>query len=163
MPGWSAPARGGLSSDATLCQTWEARLDIWTYSAARVLEHPGLGWGLDASRLIGGPVSLHTHNAALQVWLELGAVGAALFALIWVVVFEAIGKAAPADRAGAAACAGAAGATCHRRASFGVWQEWWLALAAVTAAVCSALLQVRARERMTGAPAALRPGELAPL
>jgi O-antigen ligase len=147
-----------------LPRSWEARLDIWSYAATRVLQQPELGWGLDASRRIGAPVSLHTHNGALQIWLELGVVGAALFALVWTMVFEAVARTAPQDRVGAAVCAGAAGAYFTIGAlSFGVWQEWWLALAALTAGVCFALLQTRARERMAEPPRALRTGELTPL
>ncbi|WP_249118121.1 O-antigen ligase family protein, partial [Neoroseomonas alkaliterrae] len=90
------------------------RMLIWDFTAARIAERPVLGWGMEASRAIpggrGNPpaevldrmrvtdparrawfaephvqiLPLHPHNAALQVWLELGAVGAALAAaLAW--------------------------------------------------------------------------------
>ena len=54
------------------------RLYIWEFTSDKILEKPILGWGLDASRSIpgaglevlpSGPVlSLHPHNAALQLW-----------------------------------------------------------------------------------------------
>jgi O-antigen ligase len=58
--------------------SWDARLNIWTFAADHVQSHPFRGWGLDASRTFGPAIPLHTHNAQLQLWLELGAIGAAL-------------------------------------------------------------------------------------
>ena len=61
------------------------RLLIWSFTGDRIAERPLTGWGLDASRAIPGgrdPIRpgeawmpLHPHNAALQLWLELGAPG----------------------------------------------------------------------------------------
>jgi O-antigen ligase len=148
----------------SLPASWEARLVIWPWVAERVVQHPLFGWGLDASRTIGGPVPLHPHNAPLQIWLELGAVGAAVLALAWAWIFARIGEAARLDRAGAAACAGAAGAYFAVGAlSYGVWQEWWLALGALTAAACVVLLAARARALMAERPQLLQTDELTPL
>jgi O-antigen ligase len=58
--------------------SWDARLNIWTFAADHIQSHPFRGWGLDASRTFGPAIPLHTHNAQLQLWLELGAIGAAL-------------------------------------------------------------------------------------
>ena len=68
------------------------RLLIWDFAGKRIAERPLLGWGLDASRAIPGGkelirpdqkrLPLHPHDAALQVWLELGLPGAVLFALL---------------------------------------------------------------------------------
>ena len=68
------------------------RLLIWSFAGDRIAERPLIGWGLDASRAIPGgddPIRpgeswmpLHPHNAALQLWLELGVPGAVLFALL---------------------------------------------------------------------------------
>jgi len=69
----------------------EVRQQIWRFSAERALEHPIFGWGLEASRAIpnygeetllskgGAIISNHTHNIPLQLWLELGIPGLALF------------------------------------------------------------------------------------
>lgn len=143
-----------------------ARLDYWTFTAERIAEQPLRGWGLDASRTFPADFSLHPHNAALQLWLELGAHGAILAALIWLWLFELVVRAARSDRLGAGAVAGAAVAwftVAHL--SFGVWQEWWLACGALTAAVCAALLRMRRWERLALKPQAarLRAGELQPL
>jgi O-antigen ligase len=162
----SAAAEGGALDQlrAALPASWAARFDIWSYAAARVAQQPWLGWGLDASRHFGLAVPLHPHNAAMQVWLELGAVGAALFATVWAALFAAVARIAGADRSGAAACAGAAGAYFTIGAlSFGVWQEWWLALAALAAAACAVMLCARARGRMAEPPERLQADGLAPL
>jgi exopolysaccharide production protein ExoQ len=68
------------------------RLLIWSFVGNRIAEHPIVGWGFDSSRAIpGGDVAirsgetwlpLHPHDAALQVWLELGIPGVALFAML---------------------------------------------------------------------------------
>src|SRR6185436_143672 len=68
------------------------RLCIWQFVGARIAEKPLLGWGLDSSRSIPGgevecvdegpSISLHPHDAALQVWLELGIVGAFALAAV---------------------------------------------------------------------------------
>jgi O-antigen ligase len=114
--------------------SWDARLDIWSFVSALVAEHPLRGWGLDASRAFGSAIPLHPHNGAIQVWLELGAVGAALAgALIgWIGSFLA----AQARVNPALAAAGAGSLTAYLvigSLSFGVWQEWWLALGGLAA------------------------------
>ena len=119
--------------------SWSQRLDIWSFSAARVGEHPLVGWGLDASRTFGSAILLHTHNAALQVWLELGLVGALLMAGLWLGLWRAVEDYARRDRTLAAAAAATATAYLTIGGlSFGVWQEWWLALGvlAIVAVVC---------------------------
>src|SRR5262249_1513342 len=61
------------------------RRAIWAFAAARIAERPWLGWGLDSSRDIPGGhaayspgtemLPLHPHDAAIQLWLELGVPG----------------------------------------------------------------------------------------
>ena len=149
-----AAVEGGLFAALAraLPESWRQRLDIWSFVSERILERPLLGWGLEASRTFA-PVPLHPHNAGLQVWLELGVVGAVLFALIWGRAFESVARVAARDRAAAAACAGAAGAYFTIGAlSYGVWQEWWLATAAMVVAVCTALVVWRDHERLAWPP-----------
>ena len=134
-------------------QSWAIRLDIWRFAVARILEHPFFGWGLDASRMFSPNIPLHTHDAAIQIWLELGAVGAVLACLFWAWVVVQIDKLEARDRPAAAAAAAAVAAYLTIGAlSFGVWQEWWLALGALTAAVCMALAKGRASEAAVSAP-----------
>lgn len=127
------------------------RVLIWDFSLDRIAERPWLGWGMESARAIPGGrdlipaealtrfhldgqrewfevvraqrLPLHTHNAALQIWLELGAVGAALAAaLVLVLGWRATSPAA----AGTFLAAIAIGSL-----SYGVWQGWWVCLLAI--------------------------------
>jgi O-antigen ligase len=124
--------------------SWDARLDIWTFATDRIIEHPLRGLGLDASRVFPEAIPLHTHNAALQVWLELGAVGAVLMCLGWVAIFNLINHLIQRDRnLGAVAAATAVTYLTIGAVSFGVWQEWWLALGALAFATIATLDRAR--------------------
>lgn len=125
------------------------RVLIWDFAVGRIAERPLFGWGGEAARTIPGGrdtfapavldrfgltspqargwfgrpdaqrLPLHAHNMALQLWLELGVVGAVLAAwLVWV-LGAAAARHGPAG-AGAYAAIATVGAL-----SFGVWQEWW--------------------------------------
>ena len=115
--------------------SWDARLDIWAFTSSLVAEHPLRGWGLDASRAFGAAIPLHPHNAAIQIWLELGALGAALAGALvgWIgSILTAASRVNPS-----LAAAGAGSLTAYLvigALSFGVWQEWWLALGGLAAA-----------------------------
>jgi O-antigen ligase len=124
--------------------SWGERLDIWSFATAKIVERPWQGWGLDASRTFGSAISLHTHDAAIQVWLELGAVGAVLAALFWIGIWSLIEGLARRDRTAAAAAAATAVAYLTIGGlSFGVWQEWWLGLGAMAAVACICLARSR--------------------
>jgi exopolysaccharide production protein ExoQ len=137
------------------------RLLIWRFAADRIAERPILGWGMDASRELPGghtdlsetlpglgfpyhieAMSLHPHDAALQLLLELGLPGIALgMAVIgwglWRVGYRA--RLSPERRAGALAWA-AAGLVVGLL-SFGIWQSWWLSTLWLTAALYAATAQ----------------------
>lgn len=73
----------------------------------------------------------HPHNAFLQVVVELGAVGAVLFAALLVCILAAITRLQPHVRVVATGLAGsvlAIGAVSH-----GAWQAWWLTTVGVFA------------------------------
>lgn len=114
--------------------SWEQRVGYWSYAMARIAEHPWRGWGLDASRAFSPHIQLHPHNGALQIWLELGAVGAVLAALAWAFVFRRLAR-DERSRLSAAAAGTASVYLLFGLVSFGVWQEWWLALAALAAVI----------------------------
>jgi len=125
---WAVLAAGGLLEWAGphMGASWAARLDLWAFAAEQTLQHPIFGWGLDASRAFQ-PFMLHPHSAPLQVWLELGLVGAVLLAVVWFLVSQR------AMRLGPQALAAAVSYFVIGALSFGMWQEWWLGLAAMTA------------------------------
>jgi O-antigen ligase len=125
------------------------RLAIWRFSAERVLEKPLLGWGMDAARAIPGgkgavygkaeAMPLHPHNVALQTWLELGAVGAALLALLLAHIGQAIARMKTSPLVQGAAAANFVSALVVLSLSWGIWQKWWLALLGIVAALTVAV------------------------
>jgi O-antigen ligase len=130
------------------------RLLIWSFTGDRIAERPVLGWGLDSSRAIpGGKVEirpgqdwlpLHPHDAALQLWLELGAPGAALFALLIGLLWLRLGK-APWPRLYAAASGGSfAAALAVAFSAWGIWQEWWLGTLALALSMTLVMARVAA-------------------
>jgi exopolysaccharide production protein ExoQ len=123
------------TSEGVKFSAWH-RVMIWSFAGDRIAERPLSGWGLDASRAIPGadePVyegrvwlPLHPHNAAIQLWLELGVPGAALFALV--VAWLWLSLAASSWPRLFAASAGASLVTAFVAAigAYGIWQEWWI-------------------------------------
>jgi O-antigen ligase len=117
----------------------EARVAIWRSFEVVVRERPLLGWGFGISPVIADDPRLrqidpdtramlgvgHPHNAALQIWVELGAVGAALAFLVFAFLLRSIARL----DAGAAAprLALVAGAGMVALVGHGAWQGWWIA------------------------------------
>ena len=126
--------------------SWSMRLGYWRHAVDWIGDHPFRGWGLDASRMFGPGITLHPHNGALQVWLELGLIGAMAAAVFFAVVLARQARAAR-DPAAAAAVAAASAYLVMGAVSFGVWQEWWLAAGALAAAACLALQSPSVTER----------------
>lgn len=145
--------------------SWSHRIVIWRFAAQRIAERPVLGWGLDASRKIPGGretiawqmdpdprdpgdrmtvvqvMPLHPHSLALQVWLELGAVGAlALGTLAYLLVMRA-----GAGEAGAGAVALVYAGMAISNVSYGAWQTWWLATLMLVAAAAACLSTAKLR------------------
>lgn len=114
------------------------RLVIWRSFAAAVGMRPILGFGFDSSGTIGfGPLlelfpealrvgirDSHPHNMALQIWVELGVVGAALAALALARATLLTARHSPPARAAAAACIGSA--LLVAAVGYGAWQAWWI-------------------------------------
>ncbi|WP_458096196.1 O-antigen ligase family protein [Roseomonas sp. WA12] len=136
------------------------RMLIWDFALERAAERPLLGWGMEASRNLPGGrdkpsresmarlgvtpdgerawllapgverMSLHPHNGALQIWLELGWVGLGLAALAVLAMAWGTGPVVAGVIASAAVTF---------LASFGVWQGWWIATQALAAALAAGL------------------------
>lgn len=117
--------------------SWDHRLNIWAFAANQIVEHALRGWGIDASRTFGDAIPLHTHNAALQLWLELGALGAAMAAAFFAwILYRILGWTEIDRRDGAMATGSLVAYVVIGGLSFGVWQEWWLALGAIAVIAC---------------------------
>ena len=86
---------------------------IWNTTYKHIKDKPIFGHGLDSTRalyshedrifpkvimkatgeskkIIAEPIPLHPHNAILQVWLELGVVGAGLLAFLLVKILNLV-------------------------------------------------------------------------
>ncbi len=132
---------------ASLPFSWEHRLVTWSYVGEKIREHPIMGHGFDASRTFDGTfsargfdnlpvVSLHPHNAGLQIWLETGVIGAIFAATVLWTLGQAATRFAQGGRARAMVCAGLiTPIILIASVSYGVWQEWWWATLFISAGV----------------------------
>lgn len=118
--------------------SWSARMSYWSHTLDWILQHPLKGWGLDASRAMGPGITLHPHNSALQVWLELGFVGAVAAAAFWGLSLVRLSRDKPD-----LPMSGVAGSVVvfllFSWINYGLWQQWWLALGALVAVVAAML------------------------
>ena len=152
-----APVAGELTQGA-IPASWherlqgsnsQARVDIWRSFGAAVREQPWLGAGFSAGpafpqsagakRLDPAYATLlavgHPHNGALQLWTELGAVGAALALVVLGFTLRLV--AALPDDLFAPAFALLAAAVSVSLVGHGLWQGWW------AAAIGSAIVWLR--------------------
>jgi O-antigen ligase len=121
------------------------RVQIWNHVAELVEQKPLTGWGFDAARAFkkdrvaseGGDrqlLPLHPHSAPLQVWLELGAIGVAIGAVLLLLLIRRIEKLSNPERV----CSQALFVSTLAIActAYGLWQNQWLAM------MCAAALLV---------------------
>jgi len=131
------------------------RLLIWLFVAEHAWQNPILGWGVEASRVIPGGTAnftpdylktfglisreaqewfgsqstqrlpLHPHNGVLQIWLELGIIGVLIFIFflidLWLRVFRL-------RYISVSAVITLVAVFFFWNLSYGIWQEWWIAL-----------------------------------
>ena len=128
---WGVRATGHYGRyEEELQLSWATRMSYWSHTIDWIGQHPLRGWGLDASRAMGPGIQLHPHDGPLQLWLELGAGGAVAAAAVWGLSLLRLSR--PAPNLAMAGVAGSASAyLLFALINFGVWQEWWLALAAM--------------------------------
>ncbi|MEQ1490205.1 MAG: O-antigen ligase family protein [Terricaulis sp.] len=130
--------------------SWAHRIAIWRYTCARILEKPWFGHGIDSGRtttdmlevrgMVTRGIPVHPHSASLQVWHDLGLVGALLSAALLVYGGWRLSRAFANDRyAGAATAAVFAMFGLMANVGWSLWQEWWMATLLLTAALIGAL------------------------
>lgn len=132
------------------------RLEIWDFVSRHALEEsPLIGFGIDATRLIGhfdsqtlyhpDPYVLHPHNFAVQIWIEFGVIGVIAFCGVifagarWVV-------AQPAELR-SVYLAGFFSWLSVAATGYGIWQSWWIGTALmlwVMMGVCQRVFDIRA-------------------
>jgi len=143
-PHTEAQAYSGLSNSGV------HRLAIWRTVAEHISEGPVLGIGMNATRYLyshadrvvqvyasddpqkkwgnlSEPIPLHAHNGVLQIWLELGGVGAFLFAGMFFMVMWRIRQGFDDGPATAARLGMLTSGIIMFSLSFGPWQGWWQA------------------------------------
>ncbi|HBN22232.1 MAG TPA: hypothetical protein DD412_03240 [Holosporales bacterium] len=111
------------------------RFYIWDFITKRVLEKTFLGWGAAASRgfptyglkLFEGNDILpsHPHNHIMQIWLELGGVGALFLAILHFMLFRAIAK-LETRLATAWAMFFTVASFMILSLSHSIWHKWWV-------------------------------------
>jgi O-antigen ligase len=131
-----------FGDDARDGSLWH-RVAIWRFVDERIADRPFLGWGLNASRFLGEKAELrpsievlplHPHNGALQLWVELGVVGASCGAVLAALAaWRALDPALDAP-ARAAAMATLASCLVIALTAYGLWQGWWFCLLWLAAA-----------------------------
>lgn len=113
------------------------RGEMWAETALFIAKKPVFGWGIEASHVLSELPEAsvldehqrsllswgHTHNAPLQLWLELGGVGAVIAAVgiaAAMIAMERLPR--PLLPAASTTFAAAFAISCI---SHGAWQAWW--------------------------------------
>ena len=121
---WGARALAGYTElENAIPLSWGERLGYWSHAVDWSADRPLQGWGLDASRMFGPGIVLHPHDAALQVWLELGTIGALSAAVFWGVTLPRLSRPAPSLAAAATAASSAVFLLWRASKGFGVQDE----------------------------------------
>jgi len=135
------------------------RVFIWQTTAKQIAENPVLGVGFDGTRMLYGkesveyltflpdvpdrtwsiwtePIPLHPHSFVLQIWLELGAIGALLsLSLVLGILLKIKGEIGEIQN-NLSIVAGVFVTTfLIYLSSLGAWQSWWLSTIALAAGV----------------------------
>lgn len=140
----------GGTTASFLKRSAQHRVEIWHFAAEKVLARPVLGYGFNASRHVpngdavsafldpGKPIiPLHPHDGFLQIWLELGGVGAILGGVLLITALRA--TATWNDLSSRFALAGFSAASIIAGLAFGIWQTWWMATLAFSAVAFATL------------------------
>ncbi|MEP1207436.1 MAG: O-antigen ligase family protein [Rhizobiaceae bacterium] len=124
-----------------------ARVPIWMAYRNLATERPIFGHGIRANRHYGGAGAAkrpdmthsHPHNFAMELWVDLGAVGVGLFAIVLIMFGFATSNLAPRNLAvvGAVVAAGFS----HSMTGAGFLQGWWVASLSLVAIALLVILE----------------------
>ncbi|MEM1305921.1 MAG: O-antigen ligase family protein [Pseudomonadota bacterium] len=135
VPFVAAQLPGREALPANWPRTVTERIAIWRATSVRIPDAPLLGHGVEAARSLNQPqgragpsigLGRHAHNGYLQVWFDLGAVGALLLAGLGAAGIGAAARMPPARQVfvlGSLATMAGVFAT-----AYGLWQLWLLAV-----------------------------------
>ncbi len=120
------------------------RLEIWDFVARRAMEQPFFGHGIEAARAIKDFDSaqlyepsreiMHPHNFVLQIWLEMGALGALYAALFFATILRRLKNFEPLQARTALAVL--FGAISVASTGYGLWQGMWIGAYGMLCAFC---------------------------
>ncbi|WP_120496316.1 O-antigen ligase [Kiloniella sp. EL199] len=143
------------------------RFFIWDFVSSQILENPVIGWGFDSARdypnrgvenyvhtepngniraLEGRIISLHPHNFALQVWLELGFIGAILVSVIIWIVFGYLKSRQLSERIEIQAML--VSTFIIALLGYGIWQNRWFVMFFIFAAMIPLIQPRQDQERI---------------
>ncbi len=167
VPLGAMPAKLGWTQWTGLASSSAAaRFFIWQYTAEKVKERPLAGIGVRGTRVLQEGISVpegsrpvtsmrprpgrHAHNGFLQIWLELGAMGAALMLAMGLALLREIGR-LPARESVfgyslfASICTVAA-------FGYGIWQTWLLSAYLLSTAMFLLAVRLRAEDNKSPSP-----------
>jgi len=116
--------------------SWDHRLRMWGYCWQVIADHPLRGAGFDASRTFQDTfiardgreisiVSLHPHNAGIQIWTETGLIGALLASTVIATLFKPLKNYIQNQARGAAVSGVIFAILVISSITYGAWQFWW--------------------------------------
>lgn len=139
----------GLQNSTVLAGSARARIVIWNFEAKQIPDAWLFGRGINSviyydqiqgptATVVPGELSAqrnghHSHNIYLQIWYELGAIGALLFSVAGLLILRRI--ASMTARSFPFAIATFASAIGIMAFSWGLWQHWYFAAVCMSAAL----------------------------
>lgn len=112
------------------------RFLIWDFAIDRIFEKPLFGWGWGVSQFIPGAsikalddmafIPLHPHNNSIQIWLELGGIGALLLAILVALLFWQLHRQAQHRLYVATYTALLTAILIINSSSYSMWHMWWI-------------------------------------
>ena len=145
---------------ARLPKSAQHRIQIWNFTANKILERPIVGWGFNSSRYVaskkdksglGGLLQLHPHNGVLEIWLELGVIGACIMILLILSIGARLRSLNPwPERAvGLAFLMATFSISC---VAYGIWQSWWVATIFLFTALLNGVLPKKREKSIAQKP-----------
>jgi O-antigen ligase len=121
-----------------LPQSWDHRIRMWGYCWDVIMQHPIAGAGFDASRTFDETfiardgreitiVSLHPHNAGIQIWTEAGLIGAVLASIVIGTLSKPVKEYVQSRAHGGSVSGVIMASLVISSLTYGAWQFWWWA------------------------------------
>lgn len=130
------------------------RFEVWNHAAEQAMKSPVYGQGIEALRFLKSEKFmenqksddvLHAHNAALQIWVEFGAIGILLVSFYLLYVFRSI-RAEDDPHVRLFYVSVFMVCFCCSMTGYGLWQGWLLGLFLVVAATSLSIGKVSKKE-----------------